>query len=208
MSKITPYIGIKGTFDLKDPWVTNPGEQYEITAVRTLSELSRQGIDPQKSLYGIMGLVDGSGSFVWRDEEKSNPFILTLRGSNGNIITVPDTYINAFPDTSVILYHRGLIAVDLGIFPESEDLITIANDLSELATSRTGMSSSAKIHYIPLKNQPTAQQHAAYENVRKYNKPESISNTEEVLALRLELESLKNINHALKTRLESLGVIP
>ncbi len=208
VSKITPYVGIKGTFDLKDPWVSNPGEQYEIVAVRNLSELARTGIDPKKSIYAAMGLIDGSGSFSWEAEERSNPFILTLKGSAGNVITIPDTYINSYPDTSVILYQRAIIAVDMGIFPEDEDLTSIANDLAELAALRTGMPASSKVHRIPLKDQPTVEQHNAYEKVRKYNKPESISNTEEVLSLRLEKESLIRINHSLKTRLESLGVIP
>ena len=208
MSKITPVVGIKGAFLFTSPWIANPGEQYEVTAIRTLSELARTGVDPKKSVYGIMGLVDGSGNFSWEEEEKANPYILTLMGSFGNVITVPDTYVASYPDTSIILYQRGIIAVDLGIFPEDEDLTSIASDLADAASLRTGMVASSKVHLVPLKNQPTAEEHLAYERVRKYNKPESISNTEEVLSLRGEIESLRRTNQALITRLQALGAIP
>lgn len=207
MSKITPVVGIKGTFILADPWISNPGELYEISAIRTLSELARSGVDPKKSIYAAMGLVDGKNDFVWADEEKANPYILTLSGSNGNIITIPDTFITSYPDTSIILYQRGIVAVDLGIFPEDEDLSSIATDLADLAQSRTGMPASSKVHLLPLKTQPTSEQHLAYENVRKYHKPESISNYEEIALLRQENERLKQTNLALIGRLEALGAI-
>lgn len=207
MSKITPTVGTRGTFVLAEPWIENPGEIYEITAIRSLSELARSGVDPKKSIYAAMGLVDGSRDFVWANEEKTNPYILTLTGSAGNVITVPDTYITRYPDTSIILYHRGIISVDLGIFPEDEDLSSIAADMADLANSRTGMPASSKVHVVPLKTQPTSEQHLAYENVRKYNKPESISNHEELSLLKEELARVKQTNQALTKRLEALGVI-
>ena len=207
MSKITPAVGIRGAFVLADPWITNPGEIYEISAIRTLSELARAGVDPKKSIYAAMGLVDGSRNFSWADEEKANPYILTLSGSSGNIITIPDTYITSYPDTSIILYQRGIISIDLGIFPEDEDLTSIAADLADLAQSRTGMPASSKIHPVPLTIQPTAEQHQAYERIRKYNKPDAISNYEELESLRAELASVKSSNSALTRRLEALGVI-
>ena len=207
MSKITPNVGTRGAFVLADPWVANPGEIYEITAIRSLSELARSGVDPKKSIYAAMGLVDGNRNFSWADEEKTNPYILTLTGSSGNIITIPDTYITSYPDTSIILYQRGIISIDLGIFPEDEDLSSIAADLADLASSRTGMPASSKVHIVPLKTQPTSEQHLAYENVRKYNRPESISNFEELTLLREELARVKKTNQALTKRLEVLGII-
>lgn len=207
MSKITPVVGTRGAFVLADPWVANPGEIYEISAIRTLYELARSGVDPKKSIYGAMGLIDGTRNFVWNNEEKTNPYILTLTGSSGNVITIPDTYIASYPDTSIILYQRGIISVDLGIFPEDEDLSSIAADMADLASSRTGMPASSKVHIVPLKTQPTSEQHLAYENVRKYNKPESISNYEEITLLKEELARVKLTNQALTRKLESLGVI-
>ena len=208
MSKITPYVGIKGTFVLSSPWIGNPGELYEITAIRTLSELARLGVDPKTSVYGAVGLVNGNGTFVWENEEKANPFILTLTGTNGNVITVPDTYIAGYPDTSNVLYRQGLVAIDLGLFPDSEDLTIIANDLAELASSRIGLATTAKIHYIPLLKQPTVAEHIAYEKVRKYERPAHISNEEEISELKLENASLRKSLDALKTRMENLGLLP
>ena len=79
--------------------------------------------------------------------------------------------------------------------------------MADLANSRTGMPASSKVHVVPLKTQPTSEQHLAYENVRKYNKPESISNHEELSLLKEELARVKQTTQALTKRLEALGVI-
>lgn len=208
MNKITPHIGTKGTFTLTAPWVVNPGEQYEITAIRTLSELARTGVDPKKSLYGAMGLVDGKGTFNWSEEEKANPNILTLTGTNGNIITVPDTYVEKYPDTSTVTYQRVVIAIDAGIFTEDEDMTILAKDLADLCQFRTNIPATSKVHRVPLANQPTVAEHLVYERVRKYESPTNITNAEELLSLRAENVKQKETINALITKLEQLGVIP
>ena len=208
MSKITPYIGIKGTFVLASPWISNPGEFYEISAIRTLSELARAGVDPKTSIYGAVGLVNGNGTFNWENEEKANPYILTLTGTNGNIITVPDTYVAAYPDASRITYRQCIVAVDLGIFPDNETLDSISADLTELASARIGLAATSKIHYIPLLTQPTEAQHLAYENIRKYERPVHMSNEEEISELKLENSKLRTSLKAMITRMENLGLLP
>lgn len=208
MTKITPHIGIKGIFTLTAPWVVNPGEQYEITAIRTLSELARTGVDPKKSLYGAMGLTDGKGTFVWTEEEKANPNIITLTGTNGNVITVPDTYITSYPDTSMVIYQRVVIAIDTGMYPSDEDLTTLAKDLADLCRYRTNIEATYTVHRVPLPNQPTTAQHLIYDRVRKYERPVNITNAEEILNLRAENTKQKETIDALITKLEQLGVIP
>lgn len=54
MAKITPNIGMRGTFVLKNPWITNQGEQYEITAIRTLQDLAKASVDAKTMILSLI----------------------------------------------------------------------------------------------------------------------------------------------------------
>ncbi len=208
MSNITPIIGTKGVFVLKSPWVVNPGEHYEVAEIKTLEQLSMSGVDPKNSIYGKLGLVDGSNGFSWADEVSRKPKILILVGTRGNKIVVPDTYVANYPDISAVEYQRYLISIDLGLFPLNEDFTELASDLAMLASSRSGLKATEKTYTLPLATQPTAQEHEDMAKARKTYVPETISNAEEITLLRLEVETLKKTTSALRTKLQNHGLLP
>ena len=204
MSRITPSIGTYGTFELKTPWISNPGEKYTISAIQTLDEIVRSGIDPKVTIYQPVGLTDGVNSFSWAAEFEANPSILTLTGTNGNTIIIPDTYILSYPNQSTVEYTRYFASIDLGIFPTTEDLNQLSIDLADLATSYSGQTATGGIFQLPLETQPTEQEHLAYENAKKYNRLDSITNAEEIALLRNENQSLRNSLAAVIARLRSV----
>ena len=204
MSRITPSIGTYGTFELKTPWISNPGEKYTISAIQTLDEIVRSGIDPKVTIYQPVGLTDGVNSFSWAAEFEANPSILTLTGTNGNTIIIPDTYILSYPNQSTVEYTRYFASIDLGIFPTTEDLNQLSIDLADLATSYSGQTATGSVFQLPLETQPTEQEHLAYENAKKYNRLDSITNAEEIELLRNENQSLRNSLAAVITRLRSV----
>lgn len=208
MAKITPNIGMRGTFVLKNPWITNQGEQYEITAIRTLQDLAKASVDAKTMIYAKMGLNDGQGGFNWADEVKKDPFFVTLYGTQGNKIIVPDTYIEQFPDLSPVKYHRVFIAVSIGQFPEDETFDDLANDLADLAQSRTGMTAVGKPYTTPLLMQPTAQEHQSYMDTRLHSKPDVISNDEEITKLKAENAKQRETITALINKLEAHNLLP
>lgn len=208
MSNITPIIGTKGVFVLKSPWVVNPGEHYEVAEIKTLEQLSMSGVDPKNSIYGKLGLVDGSNGFSWADEVSRKPKILILVGTRGNKIVVPDTYVANYPDISAVEYQRYLISIDLGLFPLNEDFTELASDLAMLASSRSGLKATEKTYTLPLATQPTTQEHEDMAKARKTYVPETISNAEEITLLRLEVETLKKTTSALRTKLQNHGLLP
>lgn len=208
MAKITPSIGTKGTFVLKTPWVSNSGEQYEVVAIRTVQELAKTGIDAKDAIYAKVGLIDGQSGFSWADEAAQDPYFITLLGTQGNKIIVPDTYIEQYPDLSPVKYHRVFVAVSIGQFPEDEIFDDLAQDLADLAQSRTGMSASGKVYTTPLLMQPTAAQHQSYMQTRLLSKPDVISNAEELTMLRSQVIKQRETINALIQKLEAHGILP
>lgn len=206
--KITPIIGTKGIFVLRSPWIPSPGEHYEVTAIRTLQELTNAGIDVQKDIYAKLGIQDGVDGFSWNAEVSKNPYYVTLQGTQGNKLVVPDTYIEQYPDLSPVKYHRVFVAVSIGQFPEDEKFDDLASDLADLAQSRTGMTAVGMIYTTPLQTQPTAQQHQTYMNTRLHSKPDVISNNEEITKLKAENAKQRQTIDALINKLTLHGLLP
>ena len=209
MSRITPSIGTYGTFELKTPWVSNPGEKYTISAIQTLDEIVRSGIDPKATIYQPVGLTNGVNGFSWAAEFEANPSILTLTGTNGNTIIIPDTYILSYPNQSTVEYTRYFASIDLGIFPATEDLQWLAAELADHSIKRlqdedVGRVTTGTVYQLPLETQPTEQEHLAYENAKKYNRLDSITNAEEIALLHNENQSLRSSLAAVIARLRSI----
>ena len=204
MTRITPSIGTYGTFTFKSPWIVSPGEKYTISAIKTLDELVRSGIDPKAVIYEPVGLTDGASGFSWDEEFEANPSILTLTGTNGNTIIIPDTYIDGYPSQSTAEYSRFFASIDLGSFLANADLSQLATDLADLATTYSGRTAIGSIFKLPLDTQPTEAEHQAFVNAEKYNSPESISNTEQIALLKQELQSVYTSQAALIARLRSV----
>ncbi len=76
--------------------------------------------------------------------------------------------------------------------------------MADLATRYSGQVATGSIFQLPLDTQPTEQEHLAYENAKKYNRLDSITNAEEIELLRNENQSLRNSNAALIARLRSV----
>ena len=205
MSRITPIIGTYGTFELKAPWVVNPGEHYTITAIQTLDEIVRGGVDPKTAIYAPMGLGSDNGNFNWSDEFKSNPSIITLAGTRGGIIVVPDTFISSYPNQAAIEYSNFVVSINLGMFPSTENFTQLKEDLRDLAYAYTKQINTGEVYKLPVETQPTESQHQSLLRIRKLERTDSMTNAEELSRLRNENQKLKISNAALIKRLQDLG---
>lgn len=165
--KTTPAIGASGKFVLKLPWLADANTTYEVLAIRSFDDIYKLGDDVYTIYYKPMGLVEGLAGFNFKQEVARKPNIVTLKGNNGSIVYVPDTYIAGYPVLGNVLYHHVIITASLGALPEQLDLSILKDDIENLIESRIGASTTAKIMTAPASNQPNAEQHVALEAARK-----------------------------------------
>lgn len=164
--KTTPVIGATGRFMLKLPWKADANTTYEVLAIRSFDDIYKLGDDVYSIYYKPMGLVEGLAGFKFKDEVALKPNIVTLKGLNGSIVYVPDTYIVSFPSLGNVQYHHVIITASLGALPEQVDLSIIKDDIQNLIEARIGAKTVAKIMTAPATNQPNAEQHEALEAAR------------------------------------------
>lgn len=164
--KMTPSIGASGVFVLKLPWIADVNTTYEVIAVRSFEDIYKAGDDVYPIYYKPMGLVDGVAGFDFKNEVSLKPNLITLQGSNGSVVYVPDTYIAHFPTMGNVNYQHVVITASLGALPESVDLSILRDDVQNLIESRIGAIADTKIMTAPASNQPTTEQHDALEAAR------------------------------------------
>lgn len=165
-----PSIGLKGLWTLRNPYICEPSIIYECIAVRTLADCYLQGDDAYRLFYKAVGLIDGvevNGKiFNFNEEAAQDPWIVTLRGSNGTVVYVPSNYIDLMPTKDHVPYTRVIMSVDLGAIPDSLSLDSIMTDVKEMVSARMGIKATIALHEGPADKQPTVSEHAVLEAAR------------------------------------------
>lgn len=142
MVKLTPPIRARGAFQLKTPWTSNPNMVYTCVAIRGFEDIYETGLDVYKTFYEPMGVTNGAVidavAFDFEVETAKKPNIITLLGSDGSTIHVPDTFIAAYPETAVPRFARVVIAAELPPVLETADLSAIKDGVRDYIAQHYG----------------------------------------------------------------------
>lgn len=196
--KNTPIIHSKGFYELAIPWRSNKGVVYECLAIRSFTDIYKQGQDVYKTFYLPMGLVTGSvipdtqKVFDFKEESALDPNIITLKGSDGTTLYIPDTFIIKSPDSTLIPYSQVVFGVSLGALPDSLALGSLAEDVAALVATRIGVNTSVNIGVVPLVSNPTMDEHENLERIRTKGLPIVIPNTQMILDSTLDELAVAN----------------
>ena len=165
MANMTPPLHVQGRFVTKSPWELPNTLVYECIAIRSFEDIYKLGIDVYDTYYVPMGLVN-SPTFVFSDEKVVRANIITLKGSDGSIVYIPDTYILSFPNAGTVKYHHVILSASLGALPEYLDMTALQREIENLISGKTGVSASVKEMVAPTTDQPTKENHEILEASR------------------------------------------
>ena len=168
--KKTPPLGARGRYILSVPWQANPNKLYTCIAVRSFADIYKLGQDVYKVFYFGMGAtagaVIGGLPFNFTAESAKKPNIITLQSDDGEVIYVPDTFIQKFPDQGEVKYSHIVLSLSLGPVPDYANLEEIKQAVAETVAQRFGFSPTVREHRAPATDNPTAEQHEALEAAR------------------------------------------
>lgn len=201
---MTPSLHAKGFFGLKSPWKTKEGVIYDCIAIRTFEDIYKVGIDVYKTYYAPQGLIDQKefeGTiFSFKAESAMFPNICTLKGSDGSMIYVPDTYIQKLPDTSFVPYSEVVLGISLGALPDEFNIDSIKDDVEALIATRVNIKAVANVCTLPLVTNPTFAEHLELERTRLGTSNEVKPNTQ--MLLNEAKDAIKNRDETIKTLLK------
>lgn len=135
MSRVTPPLRVKGTFQLRLPFVADPSTSYTVTAIRTFEEIRARSTDPMALVYTPVGLLPTDYALDVSD----GAVIVTLMSANGKPIYVPDTYIVAYPDMGAIEYSHWVISASLGPLPSKFDTTLLEAQVAAVISDYIGV---------------------------------------------------------------------
>lgn len=208
-----PQMYSRGRFTLKAPWTTVPNMLYTCEAFRSFETVYKEGNDVYKTYYEPMGVLEGSTNytstpFSMEQERLAKVTIVSLRGDDGSVIRVPDSFIAAQPIVSDVKYSLMVLAVSLGAVPDDRDLSELKTSITNLVGNKMGVNPTIYEARAPATNNPTPAQHAVLEVARQG--AITLQETDKAKAIRLEQEKvlLQNQIDKLTTILRNNGWLP
>ncbi len=135
MSRMTPPMGISGSFLLRDPFVADPNKTYTVIALRTFEEMLARGQDPLKVVYLPVNLTETA----LENDKSAGALVVCLRDKTGGLIYVPDTYIDQYPSMGSVPYSRLVAAVSLGMWPDGRDMTDVIQTLKDAIRANMGV---------------------------------------------------------------------
>lgn len=135
MARVTPPMNIAGPFLLRAPFVADSTKSYTVTAHRSFSELIARSQDPLKLVYAPVGLT----ATAYAEDQLEGAIVIALRDSAGNVMYVPDTYIESYPSMGSVPYSRLVGVVDLGMWANARDLDDVMASLKESCKANLGV---------------------------------------------------------------------
>lgn len=208
-----PTMYARGRFTLRPPWSTVPNMLYKCTSFRSFETCYKEGKDVYKTFYEPMGVLEGSTTytatpFSLEEERLANVTIVSLRGDDGSLIWVPDSFIASQPVVSDVEYSLMVLAVSLGAIPDDQDLSPLKTSIYNLVRNYTGVNPTIFEARAPSTNTPTPTQHAVLEAARQG--AITLDETDKAKAIRLQQEKvlLQNQIDKLTTILRNKGWLP
>lgn len=170
MAKITPSLYASGKWVLSSPWAAAPDITYVCHAIRTFEDIEKLGEDVYQRYYKPY-IIDGNtyNGKVWyfANEKLEKPNIITLISTDNRVIYVPDTFIVTFPDTAEFQYSQLVLAVPLGLLPDTYDVTHITAAVKDKINTLLGIDINPLLARGAVNGNPTLDEHLALEANRQ-----------------------------------------
>ena len=120
MTNPTPVIGTQGRYILSPPFdgYSANNEIYTCQGLRYLDDYLSLSEDPFSLIYEPVGITRAD----YADDLKNNALIVSLVKESGEILYLPEKYIQSYPILDGVIYQNRGLAINLGPLPTSTDL--------------------------------------------------------------------------------------
>lgn len=183
MARITPPMNIAGPFLLRAPFVADPAKSYTVSAHRSFSELIARSQDIMKLVYTPVGLT----ATAYAEDQIEGAIVIALRDSAGNVLYVPDTYIDRYPNMGSVPYTRLVGVVDLGMWANYLDLDDVMASLKEACKGNLGVDVEVTLARGTVTNSVTEEQHVQLIAARDAAKTNNETSTSTIIRLSDEI---------------------
>ncbi|AFQ96668.1 hypothetical protein STRATTON_223 [Erwinia phage vB_EamM_Stratton] len=195
-------VNTTGLFKVKEPFAIAEDVIYTVEAVRTFPEL----VDRKEDVYNKYYLPVGLGREAYLADANVGGSILTLKSRDGQVVYIPDTYIESYPGINGLEYKRNVMVIDLAFIPSYVDPTTISEDVKNIITAGLGIDPIIDITSMDYEGTVTEENHLQMEAVRKAKIRNTTPVSEQLVSAQQENAKLKALNAAMLEILQANGL--
>lgn len=189
---ITPPIYTEGIFVCFSPFELE-AKVFRCEAIRTFPELERRGINVFETYYKPKNL----DAKIWEEDAKIKASILTLKSVDGDIVYVPNTFLESYPGMSGIVYSHNVIVLDVGMVPATVDIDRISADIADMVKTLLGVKVDVRVDSLRVEENITHDKHVQLETARRVAISKHIPLQERLDEMTIERDKLREKNNEL-----------
>lgn len=133
--RMTPPHGLKGRFFLITPWAAAATKVYTVMSLRSFRELVGDAVDVYEEYYKPKGLAID----LYKRDLNAGAVLVILYSDDGEVIHVPDTYIQSYPNQDCPPYSNYVVSALLGPFRTDFDFSFVTAKIAEVISNTTGV---------------------------------------------------------------------
>lgn len=199
----TPSLYASGKWVLTAPYVADPSKTYTCMAIRSFSDITVLHEDVFINYYEPLGIAEAQ----YLQDDAAKVCIVTIMSESGEVIYVPDSYIESYPDISNTLYSHIVLSISLGALPDKLGLDFLKAQLENACGDVLGVTPDVLVHKSPSTGFVSAQDHANNEAARIAGITLVKSDYTRMLELQAQVATQQQTISVLVQRLQDLGEI-
>lgn len=161
-TRITPLPNMRGIYTLRMPWATQNTVLYTCTALRTFRELIASGEDILSKYYVPKGLAKQD----YETDLAAGAILCVLQGDNGEVISVPDTYVISYPDQSAPPVGHFVLSASIGPMRMDVNLDFLRSKVGEVISDTIGVVPEVFVDVLDSSTVMTREDYDAMEAAR------------------------------------------
>jgi hypothetical protein len=134
-------------------------------------------------VYTPVGLT----ASAYAEDQIEGAIVIALRDSAGNVMYVPDTYIESYPGLGSVPYSRLIGVVDLGMWANYRDLDDVMASIKESCKGNLGVDVEVTLARGSVTNSVTETQHVQLTAAREAAKTNNETATATIIRLSDEI---------------------
>lgn len=141
---VTPPLETRGRFTLKPPFVAATTKVYTVISLRHFKEMIASSVDILNKFYIPNGLKQED----YERDVKDNATLVIIYAEDGEMLFVPNSYIQSFPSQSIPPYANYVISAQLGAFRTDYDFSFCKQKVAEVLSDTIGVEVPIQIDSI------------------------------------------------------------
>lgn len=199
---LSPPPNTEGLFIVNQPFTLDSSVIFKVEAIRTFPELARRGTDVYNEYYVPVGITKED----YLLDTDVNAAIVTFKSRDGQIVYIPNTYIESYPGQSGYVYNRNVVILDLNLVPDTVDITLLKDDLKSLVQASVGVEVDAEIVVMRYEGTVSEADHIRMEALRIGKIREATPLSQQVADLTKRNEELQAYTDSLVKILQDQGL--